>query len=150
MKKFLFLLAFTPATAMALCLNFYFDKDGQTHSVQCGSNLPELKCHNNTYWNGRSCVPVPIIKKCEAQGGKWEQVQLRGANLSDAFESGKLVQKRAMIHMCVCPNKKVWDGKTCRSNVPTKRQCTNFFGDGTNRMTEEFFGSKDCPRIPKD
>lgn len=149
MKKVLGLLLLLPAMANAMCLEFYYDKDGQTHSVQCGSNKPELRCQGTTYWNGRACVPIEIAKICESQGGEWDQVQLRGAQLGDAFKSGALARKRSVIHMCVCPNQKVWDGKKCRSDVPLNQQCTNFFGDGTIRMTKEFFGSEDCPPIPR-
>ena len=135
--------------ANALCLDFYFDKDGQTHSVPCGSKLPELQCSGTTYWNGQACEPIEIVKICELQGGEWEQVQLRGAHIEDAFESDELVRKRSIIHMCACPKRKVWDGKKCRSDVPLDQQCTNFFGNGTIRMTKEFFGSEDCPTIPE-
>lgn len=150
MKKILFLLLLTPASAGALCLDFYFDKDGQSQSVRCGSDIPEIKCKRSdpySYWNGRTCEKVEIIETCEAQGGKWEQAQLRVAEMPDAFKSGALARKRTIIHMCVCPNKKVWDGQRCRSDVPRSKQCTTYAGDGTVRMTEEFFGSADCPRF---
>ena len=149
MKKILGLLLLLPTIANALCLRFYYDKDGQMQSASCGAEGPELKCDGISYWNGQACVPVKIAQICEAQGGRWEQVQLRGAQLGDAFESGALARKRSVIHMCVCPDRKVWDGKKCRSDVPLNRQCTNFFGDGSIRMTKEFFGSKDCPPIPQ-
>ena len=150
MKKILFLLLLMPVSAGALCLDFYFDKDGQSQSVRCGSKIPELKCKNSdphSYWNGQSCEKVKIIEICEAQGGQWEQAQLRVAQMSDAFESGALARKRTIIHMCACPDKKVWDGRKCRSDIPKFEQCTTYMGDGSVRMTEDFFGSQDCPRV---
>ena len=152
MKKILFLLLLMPSVAEALCLDFYFDKDGQNQSVRCGSDIPEIKCKRSdpySYWNGRSCEKIKIIESCEAQGGSWEQAQLRVPHMQDAFESGALSRKRAIIHMCACSNGKVWDGGKCRSDIPLSRQCTTYMGDGTVRMTEEFFGSKDCPRISR-
>ena len=149
MRKLLWLLMLLPTVANALCLDFYFDKDGQTHSIQCGSKRPELQCYGTTYWNGQTCAPIEIAKACESQGGKWAEVQLRGAQLEDVFKSGALAHKRSVIHMCDCPNQKVWDGKECRSDVPLNQQCTNFFGDGSIRMTKEFFGSEDCHPIPE-
>ncbi|MBO6087512.1 hypothetical protein J6P92_04095 [bacterium] len=147
MKKFVFLLMFWPISAMALCLEFYFDKDGQSQSLKCGSNRPEIKCSGETYWDGTSCQKVEIIEICKKQGGTWKQVQLRVAQLADAFESGALARKRAIINMCACPEQKVWDGQKCRSDIPTAKQCTGGFGDKSVRMTEEFFGSEDCPRV---
>ena len=151
MKKFvfLFLLILVPISAGAMCLDFYFDKDGQSHSVKCGSNRPETQCYDGTYWNGEACEKVEIIRICEEQGGHWEQAQLKGAQLSDAFKPDALTQQRSIIHMCACPDKKVWDGRNCRPDIPLSRQCTTFFGDGSIRMTEEFFGSRNCPRILK-
>ena len=101
MKKFLGLLLLLPTMANALCLEFYFDKDGQTHSIQCGSMRPELQCYGTTYWNGQACVPIEIAKICESQGGEWEQVQLRPAQLEEAFESGTLTRNHSVIHMCI-------------------------------------------------
>lgn len=141
MKNLLFLLMLIPTCVAAMCAESYLDKDGQSQLIRCGSNRPETQCYDKTYWNGEACVPVEIIKLCESQGGEWEQVQLRIPRSSD--------KGKAIINMCVCPNKKVWDGKTCRSDVPLDQQCTNFFGDGTIRMTKEFFGSDDCPQIPQ-
>ena len=150
MRKLLGLLLLLPTMANALCMEFYFDKDGQTHGVECAARRrPELRCREKNYWNGQACAPIEIVKICESQGGKWEAVQLRLAELGDAFESGALAAKRSVIYMCVCPNQKVWDGKECRSDVPVDQQCTNLFGDGTIRMTKEFFGSEDCPPIPE-
>ncbi|MBR6412863.1 MAG: hypothetical protein IKS41_06880 [Alphaproteobacteria bacterium] len=149
MKKLVFLFLLMPVFARAMCLEFYFDKDGQSHSIQCGSNRPEAQCYNGTYWNGEACEKIEIIKICEEQGGQWEQAQLRGAHISEALEPDTLRKRKAIIHMCVCPDKKVWDGRNCRSDIPLANQCTTFFGDGTIRMTEEFFGSKNCSRILK-
>ena len=149
MKKLLFLLLLAPVSAGALCLEFYFDKDGQSQSVRCGSKIPELKCGDHSYWNGQACEKIKIIEICEAQGGKWKQAQLRVAQMPDAFKSGALAQKRTIIHMCACPDKKVWDGRKCRSDIPQFKQCTTYMGDGSVRMTEEFFGSEDCPRISR-
>ncbi|MBO7097822.1 MAG: hypothetical protein J6W11_04210 [Alphaproteobacteria bacterium] len=147
MKKFILALMLWPACSMALCLDFYLDENGQSQSVKCGSNKPETKCINGTYWNGTSCQKIKIIQICESQGGTWKQVQLRVAQLSDAFKSGELSRKRAIINMCVCPNQQVWDGQNCRSDIPPSKQCTAAFSDKSVRMTEEFFGSDDCPRL---
>lgn len=150
MKKYLFLLLLMPVSARALCLDFYFDKDGQINSARCGSDLPELKCRfpeARSYWNGQTCEKVKIIEICESQGGEWKQVQLRVAQMQDAFESGALARKKTIIHMCVCSDGKVWDGQNCRSDIPRSEQCTSFLGDGTVRMTEDFFGSENCPRF---
>lgn len=147
MKKILFLLLLAPFSAGALCLDFYFDKDGQSRSVRCGTDIPELKCDPRSYWNGKSCEKIKIVEICEAQGGKWKQAQLRAAELPDAFESGALARKRSIIHMCACPDGKAWDGKKCRSDIPPTEQCADFTGD--IRMTESFFGSGNCPRPSK-
>lgn len=149
MKKLIFLLMLIPFSAMALCLDFYLDKNGQLQSVKCGSQRPELKCKNGTYWDGKICRKVEIIKICKRQGGVWKQVQLRVARMSDAFEPGALARNRSIINMCVCPHSRVWDGKECRSDVPLAKQCTPAFGNTSVRMTEEFFGSKDCPRVQR-
>lgn len=150
MKKLLILLLLTPVSAGALCLDFYFDKDGQAQSVRCGTDIPEIKCKHSdpdSFWNGSACEKVEIIEKCRSQGGEWKQAQLRVAEMPDAFKSGALARKRTIIHMCACPAEKVWDGTTCRSDVPRAKQCTTFAGDGSIRMTEDFFGSADCPRF---
>ena len=149
MKKLVFFLMFLPLPVMSLCLEFYLDENGQAQSIQCGSQRPELKCDKKSYWDGTSCQKVKIIQICENEGGVWKQVQLRGAEFSDAFKSGELARKRSIINMCVCPGQKVWDGQKCRSDIPLSKQCTAGFSNTSVRMTEEFFGSKDCPRIKK-
>lgn len=150
MKKLLFLLMLVPFSASALCLDFYFDKDGQAQSTRCGSDMPELRCKRSdpaSYWNGQACEKVEIIEICRSQGGEWKQTQLRVAEMPDAFKSGALARKKAIIHMCACPDEKVWDGQKCRSDIPRSKQCTTFAGNGSIRMTEDFFGSADCPRF---
>ena len=142
MKKFLFLASlFFPFYANATCMEHYFDKNGDLHMIKCGSNRPELQCDDKTYWNGKSCAPIKIIKYCESLGGKWKQVQLR-VPLPNS-------KKPSFAIICACPNKKVWDGKKCRKDIPLSQQCTNYGGNGTIRMTKSFFGSEDCPKVSK-
>ncbi len=143
MKKLVLLLMLIPFSAKALCLNFYLDKNGQTHSVRCGSNIPETQCRNGTYWDGASCQKVEIISICESQGGIWKQAQLGVAQAKGNTSKNK----SSFINLCACPNQKVWDGYKCRSDIPLSQQCTTLFGDGSIRMTEGFVGSKGCTRI---
>ena len=148
MKKFLFLLLFLPISGWSMCLEFYLDKDGQLHAVPCGQGGLMLNCGPEQYRDGEFCRDIEIIKSCKAQGGTWEQAQLRGADLADALNPDNLRNKKAIIHLCVCPNQTVWDGQNCRSDIPIQQQCTTFFGDGSIRITHDFFGPGECPRIP--
>lgn len=135
---------FIPAYASAVCLEFYLDKDGQIHPAKCNSDRPEVLCrqlNKETYWNGKACVIPKVIKDCKSQGGYWKQVQLRVPGESD--------KGRNFINMCICPNKEVWDGKKCRSDIPISQQCTDLLGEGVIRMTKEVYGSKNCPPIPQ-
>ena len=141
MKKLVILLALIPFCANALCLHFYFDKYGQSHAVRCGTKIPEAQCSREEYWDGMACRKIEIIQSCKAQGGQWKEAQLRvpdGKNTSG---------RRDFIYLCECPNKKVWDRKKCRSDIPRNKQCTNYMGDGTIRMTQEIFGAANCPRF---
>ena len=142
MKKFLlFLLVFIPTAAPAPCMHGYLDKDGQFQGVPCGEHKLDAKCsetYRGHYWDGKSCRKIEIIQRCENQGGTWEQVLIWG---------GK--RKRPLTGMCLCPDKKVWDGKNCRADIPLSRQCVNSETNGYARMTEEFFGARNCPRESK-
>ena len=142
MKVLILFLTFFPLYANAVCLDFYYDKNGQSHSVRCNSGLPQVQCRKPLYWDGYACSEVEIIKSCENQGGNWKEVQLRTGNMRD-----KNAYKQMFVNMCVCPNNLVWDGKICRNDVPKSDQCTNFLGDGSIRMTKEFFGNGNCTKV---
>lgn len=144
---FVWILLAIPVGVNAMCLEFFFSEDGQTHGVPCNSGLPEVSCPTEYYWNGSSCQPVPVIRSCKEQGGTWEQVQLRGIPLSDALNPERSLQRRSLLHICICPNKTVWDGQNCRSDIPPSQQCSTFFGDGSIRVTHDFFGPGSCPAV---
>ena len=141
MKSLLFILTFFPICANAVCLEFYYDKNGQQHSAKCNSGIIQLQCKGHTYWDGYGCKEVEIIKFCKNQGGVWKQVQLRAGNMRNQQNN------QMFVNMCVCPNQKVWDGYKCRTDVAKSNQCTSFLGDGSIRMTKEFFGQGDCFKI---
>ncbi len=142
MKALILFLTFFPLYANAVCLEFYYDKNGQSHSVRCNSGLAQVQCKGSTYWDGYTCREVEIIKSCKNQGGIWKQVQLRSGNVRN-----KGSYEHMFVNMCVCPNQKVWDGVKCRNDIPKSRQCTNFLGDGSIRMTKEFVGNENCTKI---
>ena len=128
-----------PVSAMAMCVNFYWDKDGQVHSVICGSNMPELSCDDATYWDGETCKAVEIIQTCEEQAGEWDQVEIISPESN----------QNSIFNTCICPDKKVWDGKTCRSDIPRSKQCAVFVGEEVVRVTISVLGSKECVPVPK-
>ena len=64
MKQFLFLLLLLPMTGWSMCLEFYLDKNGQSHAVQCGQGGLMLKCGPEQYWDGETCRDIEIIKSC--------------------------------------------------------------------------------------
>lgn len=132
----------------AMCMRFYYDKDGQSHGAKCGSDLPEQNCKGYTYWDGKQCVTIQIVQSCLEQGGKWQQAQFRVPGVQEVLDDVNSIYKnRHFYNVCVCPNKGVWDGRKCRYDIPRKKQCTNFAGDGTIRYTEELYGSSNCPRF---
>lgn len=132
----------------AMCMRFYYDKDGQSHGAKCGAGLPEQNCEGYTYWDGRQCIAIQIIQSCIEQGGKWQQVQFRVSGIQDVLDDvNNIYKNRYFYNVCVCPNKGVWDGKKCRYDIPREHQCTNYAGDGTIRYTEELYGSVNCPRF---
>lgn len=92
-------------TAFA-CLEFYYDKDGQMHDINCKNarTSPDIKCRNkgNFYWNGKNCQEIEVIKNCENSRGTWRQVQL--------------YPKPVFKNTCVC-RKGFWNGKKCVTNV---------------------------------
>lgn len=132
------------APSYSVCLKFYYDRQGQTHSVRCGSDHPALSCPQNNYWDGTQCRIVPIIRECLKQGGNWEQIQLRVPKPGGSNNAGG----PTFFNVCACPDQKVWDGRYCRSDIPLAQQCTNIGGNGRIRVTQIFFGSDNCPKVP--
>ena len=89
------------------CLEFYYDKDGQTHDIDCrqAHQSPDVKCSNegDFYWDGKACREVAVIKNCQKQGGSWMQVQL--------------LPKPIFKNTCICPKNRFWDGEKCVSQI---------------------------------
>ena len=73
------------------------------------------------------CVKVPPEHTCRHQDGYW---------IADTQPS-----------FCICPPKKVWDGESCRSDIPVAQQCS--LENGEARVTKKFIGSKNCKPILK-
>ena len=46
---------------------------------------------------------------------------------------------------CFCPKRLVWDGKSCRSDIPLSKQCG--LEGGIVRVTKEFVGSGKCEPV---
>ena len=140
MKQILGFLLLLPTMANALCLDFYFDKDGQTHAIRCGSNWPEVQCRGTTYWNGQACVPIEIAKICESYSGEWSETHVDTV-IGLTSDNIKRVLHES-LHVCACPDQLVWDGEKCRSDIPLDQQCTVWSDNTPIQMTKEFCDSK--------
>jgi len=119
---------------------------------------PICICPQQQVWDGKNCrSDIPPSQQCVFEHGlirvtknlvasakiKCEEVRpehtCRGAQgswVADA-PNGK--------PFCFCPDKLVWDGKNCRSDIPLSKQCG--IEGGMVRVTKEFVGSKNCEPV---
>ena len=103
-RLFLCLLAITALQVRAECMEGYFDKNGKRLDTPCSTKKQEVKCARQlAYWDGRTCVKLKQVEKCQSQGGEWY------AEEKPSF--------------CICPELQVWDGSKCRSDIPLTQQC---------------------------
>lgn len=114
MKKLVLCLVLFPFCAHAMCLQFYYDKYGQSHSERCSAKYsPQVECSKkgDFYWDGLKCSEIVPAQNCKMQGGEWRGIQI--VEMSGA----------GFYNVCLCPNRKVWDGLNCVTNVAYSQRC---------------------------
>lgn len=97
----LLFLLYSPQT-QAECKKFAHDLNGKLMSVRCGSSNPEFACPPLRAWDGRNCVKIPIVERCQKFGGEWINAQFIYNKTQSVF-----------LDICKCPGGKVWNGISC-------------------------------------
>lgn len=117
MKKWFFLPVFLscfPWLAHSECKIFAYDLFGRLISTRCGSTNPEFSCPGLRAWDGNSCTKIPIVERCQAQGGKWIHAQYYYNQKQNLF-----------LDTCDCPTGKAWNGRNCIT-IPADKICYSY------------------------
>lgn len=110
-----FLLA--AADSHAECKKFARDLHGRLMSTRCGSKNPAFACPPLRAWDGHNCIKIPIVERCQSQGGTWTNTQFYYNRDQSTF-----------LDVCQCPQGKSWNGRNCVILSP-KNVCTSYNQD---------------------
>lgn len=138
-KKFILALVFVmlPISAHSVafaCMEFYYDKDGQTHKIECkyARNNPDVKCHEkgDFYWDGQGCRKIEVVENCKRQGGSWREVQL--------------LPEPVFVNTCICSKNLMWNGKSCTNRLAPemKRNVRKVWCDSLRKEVKVYLTSQ--------
>jgi len=157
MKKWCLIFFLLPTCAQAMCLQFYNDKNGQSHAVRCGQQMPEVECKQkgDFYWDGQTCREIEPIKNCKAQGGEWYEVQIRyDMSINEVLNNPENTLSGGFKNVCICPKYHFWNGVHCAAEAQTAadKKCRLEVWCEKKRskirllITPETLGATKCPQ----